>query len=327
MAQPPPPSAGPTPNEPTTLIEASQITKRFGSLCAVDQLTLTVKSGEIVGLVGPDGAGKTTTLRLICGALKLDGGWIRVGGYDIQRQTEQARDQIGYLPQRFSLYEELTVMENIRFFAEARGLRGAEWLPRCLNILAFVGLADFKERLAGNLSGGMKQKLGLAAALVHSPKVLLLDEPTTGVDPLTRQDFWQLIIRLAAHEQTAILVSTPYMDEAARCLRVHFMRQGKILIEGTPASLRASLSGRIFEVRGEPLPLLRQLALQEPGVLNAQRFGDRLHLGVLAEQSEQIAARLQRRAAQAGGKITHLRPIEAQLEDVFIALLEGESHG
>lgn len=327
MAQPTLPLEGPAPNGIATLIEASEITKRFGSLCAVNQLTITVKQGEIVGLVGPDGAGKTTTLRLICGALKLDSGWIRVGGYDIQRQTEQARDQIGYLPQRFSLYEELTVMENIRFFAEARDVRREEWLPRCLNILEFVGLADFKERLAGNLSGGMKQKLGLAAALVHSPRVLLLDEPTTGVDPVTRQDFWQLIIRLAAQEKTAILVSTPYMDEASRCQRVHFMRQGKILIEGVPASLRASLSGSILEVSGEPLPLLRQLALQEPGVLNAQRFGDRLHLRVLAEQSEQIADRLQDRVAQAGGKITNLCPIEAQLEDVFIALLEGESHG
>lgn len=213
------------------LIHAIEITKRFGELCAVDQVSLTVNCGEIVGLVGADGAGKTTTLRLICGALKLDAGQIRIGGYDIQQQTEKARAQIGYLPQRFSLYEELTVMENIRFFAEARGVQREEWLPRCLDILKFVGLADFTERLAGKLSGGMKQKLGLAAALVHSPKVLLLDEPTTGVDPLTRQDFWQLIIRLAAQEQTAILVSTPYMDEASRCHRIHFMREGKILIE------------------------------------------------------------------------------------------------
>jgi|DewCreStandDraft_2_1066082.scaffolds.fasta_scaffold20492_2 ABC-2 type transport system ATP-binding protein len=327
MAQPTPPLEGTTPNGKMALIEASEITKRFGSLCAVDQVTITVKQGEIVGLVGPDGAGKTTTLRLICGAMKLDGGWIRVGGYDIQRQTEQARAQIGYLPQRFSLYEELTVMENIRFFAEARGVRREEWLPRCLNILEFVGLVDFKERLAGKLSGGMKQKLGLAAALVHSPHVILLDEPTTGVDPVTRQDFWQLIIRLAAQEQTAILVSTPYMDEASRCHRVHFMRQGKILIEGTPASLRAGLTGSILEVSGEPLPLLRQLALQEPGVFNAQRFGDRLHLRVSAEEREQIAARLQARAVQAGGNITTLRPIEAQLEDVFIALLEEKSRG
>ncbi|PWH14784.1 MAG: multidrug ABC transporter ATP-binding protein [Anaerolineae bacterium] len=327
MTQPEPVSDGTAPLGTKALIEASEITKQFGGLCAVDRVSIRVHPGEIVGLVGPDGAGKTTTLRLICGALRLDGGWIRVGGYDIQRQTEQARAQIGYLPQRFSLYEELTVMENIRFFAETRGVRREEWLPRCVRILEFVGLADFKERLAGKLSGGMKQKLGLAAALVHSPRVLLLDEPTTGVDPLTRQDFWQLIIRLAAQEQTAVLVSTPYMDEASRCHRVHFMRQGKILIEGAPAKLRASLAGKILEVKGEPLSLIRHLALQEAGVFNAQRFGDRLHLRVMAEKSEEVCARIQARAAQAGGKITSLRPIEAQLEDVFIALLEEDSLG
>ncbi|MCX8061546.1 MAG: ABC transporter ATP-binding protein [Anaerolineales bacterium] len=310
-------------SETTPIIHAVEITKRFGDLCAVDRVSLTVKRGEIVGLVGPDGAGKTTTLRLICGALKLDEGQIRVGGYDIQRQTEEVRSQIGYLPQRFSLYEELTVMENIRFFAETRGVRREDWLPRCLKILEFVGLADFTERLAGKLSGGMKQKLGLAAALVHSPRVLLLDEPTTGVDPVTRQDFWQLIIRLAAQEQTAILVSTPYMDEASRCHRIHFMRQGKILIEGAPANLKASLVGSILEVKGEPLPLLRRLALEEAGVLNAQRFGDRLHLRIAAGKGEEICNRLRERAEQAGGKITRFRPVEAQLEDVFIALLEG----
>ncbi len=309
------------------MIEAQDITKRFGEMVAVQQVSLTVNRGEIIGLVGPDGAGKTTTLRLICGALKLDGGRIGVGGYDIERQTENARAQLGYLPQRFSLYEELTVMENIRFFAETRGVPQKEWLPRCLNILEFVGLADFRERLAGKLSGGMKQKLGLAAALVHSPKVLLLDEPTTGVDPVTRQDFWQLIIRLAAQERTAILVSTPYMDEASRCHRVSFMRQGMILIEGSPASLRASLAGSILEVKGEPLPVLRQLVIREEGVLNAQRFGDRLHLRVKGETAEQISARLQERARQAGIRISAVRPIEAQLEDVFIALLEGEGHG
>ncbi len=311
----------------TPFIHAVEITKTFGKLVAVQGISLHVNRGEIIGLVGPDGAGKTTTLRLICGALKLDAGTILVGGYDIQQQIEQARALLGYLPQRFSLYEELTVMENIRFFAETRGVPREEWLPRCLNILQFVGLADFQDRLAGKLSGGMKQKLGLAAALVHAPQVLLLDEPTTGVDPLTRQDFWQLIIRLAAQQQTAVLVTTPYMDEASRCHRVHFMRQGKILIEGTPDRLRASLTGSILEVRGEPLHRLRQLALQQEGVLNAQRFGDRLHLWFRGDHGEEITARLRECLQQEGGKITSIRPIEAQLEDVFITLSEGEEHG
>ena len=221
------------------LIEANDLFRSFGELHAVDGIDLHVSSGEIYGLVGPDGAGKTTTMRLLCGAYRpdLDGdgtpACIQIGGYDVLQQTEQARSQIGYLPQRFSLYEELTVMENIRFFAEVRGLSPAEWLPRCMEILGFVGLDEFVDRRAGHLSGGMRQKLGLAAALVHKPSVLLLDEPTTGVDPVTRQDFWQLIIRLVAQngdqdQETAVLVSTPYMDEAARCTRVGFMVAGSL---------------------------------------------------------------------------------------------------
>ncbi len=191
------------------LIDAQEISKAFNRKPAVDGISLQVAPGEIYGLVGPDGAGKTTTLRLLCAALKLDRGVISIAGYDLKHRTEQARAQMGYLPQRFSLYEELTVMENIRFFAEVRGLSLSAWKPRSLEILDFVGLAGFKDRRAGNLSGGMKQKLGLAAALVHRPQVLLLDEPTTGVDPVTRQDFWQLIIRLVAEEGVAMLVSTP----------------------------------------------------------------------------------------------------------------------
>jgi ABC-2 type transport system ATP-binding protein len=184
------------------LIQAQHLRKVFGKKIAVDQISLQVGAGEIYGLVGPDGAGKTTTIRLLCGALRpephLDGErpLIRIGGLDMLTQTEAARAQIGYLPQRFSLYEDLTVLENLRFFAEVRGLPSAQWRPRCMEILSFVGLDEFINRHAGYLSGGMKQKLGLAAALVHNPRVLLLDEPTGGVDPVTRQDFWQLIIRL-----------------------------------------------------------------------------------------------------------------------------------
>src|SRR5512135_733064 len=182
----------------TYLIEATDLRKSFGSVHAVDGVTLKVEPGEIYGLVGSDGAGKTTTIRLLVGALKADSGQARVAGYDLDAQTEDARAQLGYLSQRFSLYEDLTVLENIRFFAEVRGLRSNEWLPRCMEILEFVGLAGFKDRRAGQLSGGMKQKLGLASALVTRPRVLLLDEPTTGVDPVTRQDFWQLLISLVA---------------------------------------------------------------------------------------------------------------------------------
>ena len=204
------------------LIEANELRRSYGDLRAVDGVSVQVSSGEIYGLVGADGAGKTTCMRLLCGAILPDtqpGGMkasIRIAGYDLSSRTEQARAHIGYLPQRFSLYEDLTVMENLRFFAEVRGLSSEEWKPRCMEILRFVGLDPFVDLRAGHLSGGMKQKLGLAAALVHRPRVLLLDEPTTGVDPVTRQDFWQLIIRLVVggeREAVAVLISTPYMDE------------------------------------------------------------------------------------------------------------------
>jgi len=320
------------------LVEARNLRKSFADTHAVDGLDLLVEAGEIYGLVGPDGAGKTTTMRLLCGALQASGNvssaspgeapaFIRIAGYDVPRQVELARAQIGYLPQRFSLYEELTVMENIRFFAEVRGLSAADWRPRCMEILRFVGLDQFIDRRAGYLSGGMKQKLGLAAALVHQPRLLLLDEPTTGVDPVTRQDFWQLIIRLvseANHGQqgVAVLVSTPYMDEAARCTRVGFMRNGKLLVEGTPAELRSRLTGRILELRGRPLTLLRTIAAADESVEDAQLFGDRIHLRIQPESETAIAERLQERIAAQGGELSLIRPIPPQLEDVFISLLE-----
>ncbi len=344
------------------LIEATHLHKSYGNTHAVDDVSITVAAGEIYGLVGPDGAGKTTTLRLLCGALKpsgalrpdRDGPRIHVAGFDMLKQTEPARARIGYLAQRFALYEDLTVLENLRFFAEVRGLPDEAWRPRCLEILQFVGLADFINRRAGQLSGGMKQKLGLAAALVHRPSVLLLDEPTTGVDPVTRQDFWQLIIRLAspipltpipypiegdrgqgigdvgASEGkgtggVAVLVSTPYMDEAARCRRVGFMRDGKILVEGTPETLRARLDGRIVELRGQPLPVLRDIAKADPDVEDAQMFGDRIHLRVRTDTTQAVVARLGERVPANGGQVTLLKQVEPSLEDVFISLLENGS--
>jgi len=304
------------------MIQVANLHKRFGNHQAVNTLILEIPAGEIYGLVGPDGAGKTTTLRLLCGALRPDQGKIEIAGYDVARQTEEARAKIGYLPQRFSLYEELTVLENIRFFAEVRGLKATAWYPRCMEILAFVGLEEFTNRRAGQLSGGMKQKLGLAAALVHEPQVLLLDEPTTGVDPVTRQDFWQLIIRLAVKGDVAVLVSTPYMDEAARCTRVGFMQHGQLMVEGTPQELRQRLNGRVLELRGEPLPLLRSLARADTDVEDAQMFGDRLHLRVGPGTSERVIDRLQALVPAMGGQITSLRAVSPQLDDLFIAMSE-----
>lgn len=309
------------------LIQAQGLNKSFGENHAVNDVSLQIAPGEIYGLVGSDGAGKTTTLRLLVGALQADAGEIEVGGYDVNKQVEQARSQIGYLSQRFSLYEDLTVLENIRFFAEVRGLSSNEWLPRSMDILEFVGLDTFKERRAGQLSGGMKQKLGLASALVTRPHVLLLDEPTTGVDPVTRQDFWQLIIRLVSSpskdgSDVAVLLTTPYMDEASRCHRVGFMREGKIIAEGTPSELRAGLNDCILELRGQPMSLLRKIAHEDESVEDVQAFGDKLHVRVGEGESGKVLSRLKSQIHSAGGEVTDLRPVPPVLEDVFIALSE-----
>lgn len=316
------------------LISAKKLRRTFGATVAVEEVNLRVGAGEIFGLVGPDGAGKTTTLRLLCGAYRptpFDDGSsaeINIAGFDLLTQTEDARLVLGYLPQRFSLYEDLTVLENIRFFAEVRGLSTTEWLPRCMEILTFVGLDAYIHRRAGYLSGGMKQKLGLAAALVHRPRVLLLDEPTTGVDPVTRQDFWQLLIRLVGKDHqrgVAVLVSTPYMDEAARCTRIGFMSSGRLILEGAPSQLCASLEGRVAELVGQPLPALRRAVENDPGVSGVQMFGDRLHLRAWPGQLAPTLERLAQSLPAQGYIVKQLRPIAPQLEDVFMDLLEAKS--
>jgi len=307
------------------LVQANTISKSFGDVHAVDGVSLRIRAGEIYGLVGSDGAGKTTTMRLLVGALKADSGEVNICGYDIDRQTEDARSQFGYLSQRFSLYEDLSVLENIRFFAEARGLKSNEWLPRCMEILEFVGLERFTDRRAGQLSGGMKQKLGLASALVTRPKVLLLDEPTTGVDPVTRQDFWQLVIRLTTQgDGVAVIISTPYMDEASRCHRVGFMRDGKLIAEDTPSNLRARLNGRVLELRGSPISLLRHIAHKDEDVEDVQAFGDRLHIRVGENKAQDVLSRLKSKIGSEGGHVDELRAVNPVLEDVFIALSESK---
>ncbi len=310
---------------PDYLIDAYDLHKSFGATHAVAGVSLRVAAGEIYGLVGPDGAGKTTVMRLLCGALALDDGDAEVGGCDIRRQVERAREQIGYLAQRFSLYEELTVQENLRFFAEVRGLQPAQWAPRSREILEFVGLEPFRDRRAGQLSGGMKQKLGLALALINAPRVLLLDEPTTGVDPVTRQDFWRLILPLLRRGNLAVLVSTPYMDEALRCTRIGFMRDGRIISEGPPAELRRRLDGRILELVGKPDKLVVAVARADPSVETAERFGNRFHLRVAPGQAGVVQSRLGESIRAAGGEVASLHTIDPQLEDVFIELAEKDA--
>jgi ABC-2 type transport system ATP-binding protein len=307
-----------------TGIVATGLSRRFGSNQAVDGLSLRVEPGMIYALVGPDGAGKTTTMRLLCGAIRADSGEVNLAGFDLASQLEQARGTIGYLPQRFSLYGELTVSENLHFFAEVRGLPPAEWEARSREVLEFVGLAEFADRPADALSGGMKQKLGLAAAMVHRPPILLLDEPTGGVDPVTRQGFWQLLIHLLRQGVT-VLLSTPYMDEASRCGRVGFLNGGRLLAEGSPAALTRAMQGRVIEVSGGPRRAIEEMARGHASVEDAQAFGEHVHLHVRAGTADEITRWLMSELPRQGIPTPGVRPIPASLEDVFIDLLRGRN--
>ncbi|MGE5373532.1 MAG: ATP-binding cassette domain-containing protein [Bacteroidota bacterium] len=309
---------------PEVLLEAENLVRTFGTFRAVDGLNLQVHAGEMVGLVGPDGAGKTTAIRLMCGALSPTSGRVRVAGYEIPAQVEKAREQIGYLAQRFSLYGDLSVQENIEFFGEVFDVPVNEVKGRAAELLNFAGLGDFTDRPAAALSGGMQKKLGLASALIHRPKVLLLDEPTGGVDPVARQEFWHLLIALL-REGSAVLVSTPYMDEAMRFNRVFFMNHGRVLTQGEPRELMKRLEGRILELDTEDQMGTRRIVQEDPEVEDVHAFGNHLHLRVRAAQGpmQRIPARLE----SAGIPMNHLLPVPATLEDVFINLLDTEGAG
>jgi drug efflux transport system ATP-binding protein len=310
------------------VLEARDLRISFGTgelqVKAVDGVSLSVGPGQAYGLVGPDGAGKTTTMRLLVGALGKGSGEVRILGQDLRQGGSGLLLQVGYLAQRFSLYSELTVQENLEFFGTLRDVRGAALKDRSAELLHFVGLAGFERRQAGKLSGGMKQKLGLACALIHSPRLLLLDEPTTGVDPVTRQDFWQLIIRLLA-DGVAVVVSTPYMDEAARCNRLGFMTGGRILLQGSPRQLTGLLAGRVLMLFCDQRAVARAVCQADPDVEDVAAFGERLHLRLSRAngQTQEALDRLRASLSAAGVRCHELTPIPASLEDVFIALKDG----
>jgi len=303
-------------------IVVSALSKRFGELRAVEQLTFDVHPGEIFGLVGPDGAGKTTTLRMLAGVLAADSGSAIVAGCDVVRDPERAKHHLSYMSQRFGLYEDLTVDENIRFYADLFGVGRKKREPRSTELLAAAGLSDFRSRLAGNLSGGMKQKLGLACALIHTPKVILLDEPTNGVDPVSRRDFWRILYSLLS-EGVAILTSTSYLDEAERCHRVGLLYQGHMLFCDQPEALKRRFPGEILAVHASETARVRDTLSIAPGVRSALLVGDHVHLFV-----DNAAVRFpEMRALLDGTGVSYdsIHSIAPSIEDLFVSALEGQS--
>jgi ABC-2 type transport system ATP-binding protein len=299
-------------------IHTDRLTKRFGDFAAVDELSLDVAEGEIFGLVGPDGAGKTTTMRLLTSIMDPTSGEAWVAGHHIVHEAERIKESIGYMSQRFGLYSDLTVMENIDFYADIYNESRKGRKERVERLLAFSNLAPFKRRLAGNLSGGMKQKLGLACALVHTPKILFLDEPTNGVDPVSRRDFWRILYQLLEQKVT-IFVSTAYLDEAERCHRVGLIHRGRLLACGTPGEVKKLMRGSILEIRTDQSRQASTLLKQCLTSASVGLFGDRLH--VVSLDPEQTAAEAKEALSQAGIDIVGIRTIEPSLEDVFISVL------
>jgi ABC-2 type transport system ATP-binding protein len=307
-------------NSSSPAIILSGLGKRFGEMHAVEGLTFEVHPGEIFGLVGPDGAGKTTTLRILAGVLSPDSGSASVAGCDVGRNPEGAKQRLSYMSQRFGLYEDLTVDENIRFYADLFGVSRKQREQQQAELLAAAGLREFRRRLAGNLSGGMKQKLGLVCALIHTPQVLLLDEPTNGVDPVSRRDFWRILYdRLSAG--VAILISTSYLDEAERCHRVGLLHKGKLLFCDAPDQLKERFPGGVIAVRSAEPTQLRNLFAGSPSVRSVLLVGDRVHLFVddASRRLPEVRAHLETQ----GVPFDSVEPVPPSIEDLFVSAAEA----
>lgn len=308
-------------------IDSKGLTKTFKETVAVDSLDLAIDEGELFGLVGPDGAGKTTTLRLLAGLLKLSEGEASIVGHDLTSQAEAIKPHIGYMAQEFSLYGELTAEENLRFFSEIYDVRGEKARARADRLLGFAGLSDFKGRRADQLSGGMKKKLALACTLIHEPEVLLLDEPTTGVDPISRREFWDILMELNL-QGTTIVVSTPYMDEADRCERVALIYEGRLVICDKPDTIRGSLPGDLIKLQPHDWRAARSLVSEMPGVLQVQTYGESLHLVV--DSAADRTPELRQALAKHDLEFHKLEAAPPRMEEAFISLihrLESEGEG
>lgn len=296
------------------VIRARQLTKRFGKLAAVDHLDLTIRRGEVYGFLGPNGSGKSTTIRMLCGLLLPTEGEIEVLGLSIPKDAEALRRRMGYMTQKFSLYDDLTVGENLRFVAKIHGLVGATIDARCAELYAQYDLESLRDRLAGTMSGGQRQRLALAAAVLHKPELLFLDEPTSAVDPQSRREFWDSLFALAA-TGTTLLVSTHYMDEAERCHRLAVLDSGRLVADGTPRELMDALPGRALLVESEVPRQAQALLAASPLVRFSAQVGTSLR--VLAVDEVDVQARVGRALSDAGIR-AQVTPTEPNLEDVFV---------
>jgi ABC-2 type transport system ATP-binding protein len=315
-----------TPQADELAIRVQGFTKSFGSLTAVANLNLEVGLGESFALVGPDGAGKTTTMRLLCGIMEPDSGRAEVLGHDTVRSTKALKEQIGYIPQRFGLYDDLTVAENITFYADLYQVPEVEFRQRLPELLSFANLGAFQSRLAANLSGGMRQKLGLICALIHKPRLLFLDEPTHGVDPFSRREFWEILSRLLG-EGLTIFLATAYMDEAERAHRVGLIHQGQLLLTDTPQAIKATFQGDLLEVRADNLTVARkllhvQVVQRAAMVQQVLSLGDRLLVTVA--NGSQASQPLKEALQQAGLQDVMISPVEPVLEDLFVQIVKGK---
>jgi len=304
-------------------ISAKDLVKQFkssnGGLTAIDNLSLQVKAGETYGLIGPDGAGKTTTIRVVLGLLTRTKGESSILGLDSMRDTYEIRERIGYIAQQFVLPADLTVMENMLFFAKIQGVASDQQKKRIPELLAFAGLTNFTGRLAGQLSGGMKKKLALACSLVHEPQVVLLDEPTLGVDPVSRREFWNLLGNLRVEKGLTVFVCTPYMDEAERCTRVGLMYAGKLIADDTPANIKKMVSGELLEIAPSDFVSARKLVASLSCVKELQTYGDKLH--VFVDNGARCKSEVEAALASHGIQHEEIRQIEVRMEEAFISLI------
>jgi ABC-2 type transport system ATP-binding protein len=315
-----------TANQPTSrssepAIRIEGLTKRFGTLTAVDHLHLEVAPGEVFALVGPDAAGKTTTMRMLVGIMDPDEGRAQVLGFDTVRESEAIKEQIGYMPQRFGLYDDLTVAENMVFYADIYRVPHEDRTRRMPELLGFSNLTPFQDRLARNLSGGMRQKLGLACALIHTPRLLFLDEPTFGVDPISRREFWEILYRLLGTGLT-IFLSTAYMDEAERAHRVGLMHNGRLLLVDIPKTIKSSFEGELLEARASNLWTARKVLQDNPLVRGSLAMGDRLMLAV--DTAAKAMGPIKEALEQAGLTGVAIAPAQPTLEELFVQIVRRD---